>query len=169
MLFLWTFPNISYFISRSFNICGKDRVCCRHRRTSAAPIRTTATPPSENFNFFDLNNITNLISTILHPVVPHQPVPDYVVTSKPAPVNPHVPTSRRPHTATSYMPAEKCVSKKGVRIEKRILIDEEDYDDSEYAHVGVTEPNEYPWMVALLKKNSTSQIYQYKCGGVLSE
>lgn len=67
-------------------------------------------------------------------------------------------------TSTNF----KCVSRKGKKIEKRILIPQ-DYDDDEGAHVGETEFSEFPWMIEILKKNRRSGKFEYKCGGVLSK
>lgn len=63
---------------------------------------------------------------------------------------------------------QKCVSRKGKKIEKRILINEDNYDDDEGALVGETVFAEYPWMLEVLKKNRKTGNYEYKCGGVLS-
>ena len=60
------------------------------------------------------------------------------------------------------------MSKKGTKIEKRILLDDE-YDDGDDAVIGETAFAEYPWMVEILKKNRKTGNYEYKCGGVLSK
>lgn len=65
-------------------------------------------------------------------------------------------------------PHLKCVSRKGKKIEKRILI-EEDYDDNDDSLSGETGFAEYPWMLEILKKNRKTGSFAYKCGGVLSE
>lgn len=64
--------------------------------------------------------------------------------------------------------ASQCVSRKGKKIEKRILIDEE-YEDDENELSGETSFAEYPWMVEILKKNRKTGSFEYKCGGVLSK
>lgn len=61
----------------------------------------------------------------------------------------------------------KCISKKGHKIEKRILIDEDEDDDDALA--GETAFAEYPWMLEILKKNKNIGNFEYKCGGVLSK
>lgn len=66
---------------------------------------------------------------------------------------------------------QKCISRKGRKIEKRILIDE-DYDEDDgddEALVGETNFAEYPWMIEILKKNRKTNNFEYKCGGVLSK
>lgn len=88
-----------------------------------------------------MNNVTNLISTILKPV---------------------------PTTNFNVNPVQKCVSRKGKKIEKRILIDEE-YDDGDASLVGETSFAEFPWMVELLKKSRKTGHFEYKCGGALSK
>lgn len=60
------------------------------------------------------------------------------------------------------------MSRKGKKIEKRILIDD-DYDDGDESLVGETAFAEYPWMIEILKKNRKSGKFGYKCGGVLSK
>lgn len=138
----------SYF--RAFNICGLDNVCCRVPKTTKRPqttttsIRSTSTTQKGFFNFnpnFNLNNITNLLSTIL------KPVPTASFDAKPA--------------------AQACQSRTGKKIEKRILLDE-DYDD-ENSLVGETVFAEYPWMLEILKKDRKTGKFEYKCGGVLSK
>lgn len=61
---------------------------------------------------------------------------------------------------------EKCVSRKGKKIEKRILIDDDEDDDG--ILVGESSFAEFPWMIELLKKNRKTNSFEYKCGGVLS-
>jgi secreted trypsin-like serine protease len=61
----------------------------------------------------------------------------------------------------------KCVSRKGKKIEKRILIDEDYDEDEDGALVGETSFAEFPWMVEILKKNRKTNSFEYKCGGVL--
>jgi secreted trypsin-like serine protease len=63
--------------------------------------------------------------------------------------------------------AHKCVSRKGKKIEKRILLGD-DYDDDDDALIGETAFTEYPWMIELLKRNRKSESFEYKCGAVLS-
>lgn len=108
--------------------------------TTTQKVTTTTRKPFLNFN---LNNVTNFISTILHPV----------------PANIELPNS------------QKCVSRKGKKIEKRILIDE-DYDEDDAdgeALVGESVFAEYPWMIEILKKSrKINAVFEYKCGGVLS-
>lgn len=134
---------ISYFF-RAYSICGLDNVCCRIQKTTKQPPTTTTirTTTQNNFFNFNLNNITNLLSTILKPV----PTASFDV---------------RPATQT-------CLSRKGKKIEKRILIDD-DYDDDDDSLVGETVFAEYPWMLEILKKNGKTGKFEYKCGGVLSK
>lgn len=77
----------------------------------------------------------NFISTILKPVPAYQPQID------------------------------KCVSRKGKKIEKRILID---YEDDDETMIGESSFAEFPWMIELLKKNRKTNSFEYKCGAVLS-
>lgn len=147
-LFNKNFP--SHF--RSYNICGTDNVCCRLTKSTEVPPTTTQKTFTSTYKIttttkrgllnFNLNNITNLISTILKPV-----------DNKPLPL------------------PQSCVSRKGKKIEKRILIDD-DYDEDEAdseALVGETTFAEYPWMIEILKKNRKTNNFEYKCGGVLSK
>lgn len=75
-------------------------------------------------------------------------------------------TILKPVPSTEF--GAKCISRKGKKIEKRILI-EEDYDDDDDALVGETNFAEYPWMIEILKKNRKTGSYEYRCGGVLSK
>lgn len=73
----------------------------------------------------------------------------------------------RPH----QRPHQSCSSRKGKKIEKRILIPEDyegDEDDDDVL-VGETSFAEYPWMIEVLKKNRKTGSFEYKCGGVLSK
>lgn len=89
-----------------------------------------------------MNNITNIISTVLKPVT----------------------------STFDHKPQSKCVSRKGKKIERRILI-EDDYDDDndDDALTGETAFAEWPWMLEILKKNRKTGSFGYKCGGVLSK
>lgn len=62
---------------------------------------------------------------------------------------------------------EKCVSRKGKKIEKRILIPEDYDEDDDGAMVGETSFAEFPWMVEILKNNKKTNTFEYKAGGVL--
>lgn len=133
--------------SRSFSICGVNNVCCRVPKTTAATStttttqRTTITPPRRP--------ILNLISTILKPVI--QPSLTTTTTSAPAP-KPVI---------------QKCSSRKGNKIEKRILLGDDYDEDDDDSLVGETAFAEYPWMLEILKKNRKTGNFEYKCGGVL--
>lgn len=72
-----------------------------------------------------------------------------------------------PTTSFDVNPTATCVSRRGKKIEKRILLDE-DYDDDDNALVGETVFAEHPWMLEILKKNRKTGKFEYKCGGVLS-
>lgn len=72
-------------------------------------------------------------------------------------------------TTFDNQPAHKCNSRKGNKIEKRILFNDDDYEDDDSALVGEAAFSEYPWMIEILKKNRKTGSYEYKCGGVLSE
>lgn len=107
--------------------------------TTTQRVTTTTRRGYFNFNLNNITNIINSISTVLTPV-----------------------------TSTDFAKPPKCVSRKGKKIEKRILI-EEDYDDNDDSLTGETSFSEYPWMLEILKKNRKTGIFVYKCGGVLSE
>lgn len=69
------------------------------------------------------------------------------------------------HQSTPY----KCISKKGGKLQERILVtlttDDEEEENSELT--GSTAFLEYPWMIELLIKNHQKKLFEYKCGGVL--
>lgn len=69
------------------------------------------------------------------------------------------------HQSTPY----KCVSKKGNKLQERILvnINQDDEEDENNELTGETAFLEYPWMVELLKKNLQKKNFEYKCGAVL--
>lgn len=130
-------------------MCGTDNVCCRLPRATSStgipipqklPTTTTTTKPYFNFN---INNITNLISTILSPVPAHKPS----------------------HQSNDI----KCISKKGNTLQERVLINlNEDGEEDEDNHLtGIAKQNEYVWMLELLKKNLQKKQFEYKCGAVL--
>lgn len=73
-------------------------------------------------------------------------------------------TFLKPVASTSF---QKCVSHKGNKIEKRILI-AADYDEED-EDLGESSFAEFPWMLEVQKKNRKSNIFEYKCGAVLSE
>ena len=136
-----------YLSANRSNICGTDNVCCRLPKTSTYSPTTTPkvlTTTQNGFFNFNLNNITNLINTIS--------------------------TVLKPVTSTDFInnkPQLRCISRKGKKIEKRILI-EDDYDDNDESLTGETAFAEYPWMLEILKKNRKTGSFAYKCGGVLS-
>ena len=138
VIFFLTFFLISYdfFFQRSFSICGKDNVCCRLPTTTTPKIFTTTAKVTTTTR----KGLLNFISTILKPV-------------------PATPFVNQPQF-------EKCVSRKGKKIEKRILID--DYEDDDGISIGESSFAEFPWMIELLKKNRKTNSFEYKCGGVLS-
>lgn len=154
-----TYFFISFISCRAFSICGADNVCCRVAKstTESLPVPSTSTSTTQRTTSttthrkglinFNLGNITNFFSTVL------KPVPSTNFDNKPKP----------PQNL------QKCVSRKGKKIEKRILIDEDDDEGDESALSGETAFAEFPWMLEILKKNRKTGIFEYKCGGVLSE
>lgn len=138
-----TYNNLILF--RSYNICGENNVCCRVAKTTTETPSTTARSTTTLIPTTTRKTMLNFLSTILKPV----PSTNF----------------DRPQPET----LQKCVSRKGKKIEKRILIDEDNYDDDEGALVGETVFAEFPWMLEVLKKNRKSGNYEYKCGGVLSK
>jgi hypothetical protein len=142
------------FSFRSFNFCGKNNVCCRLQKSTEKPSTTTQKIFASTTKITTTTarkGLLNFISTILKPVAPSQPQLNLPVVTLP----------------------QKCVSRKGKKIEKRILIDA-DYDEDEAENddgplVGETTFAEYPWMIEILKKNRKTNNFEYKCGGVLSE
>lgn len=93
-------------------------------------------------------------------------------TQKPATTT--VPWSSRPlNLLTTYLKPvattsfQKCISHKGNKIEKRILIDD-DYDEED-EDLGESSFAEFPWMLEVQKKNRKSNVFEYKCGAVLSK
>jgi hypothetical protein len=136
---------------RSFNLCGTGNVCCRNPKTTLPPPipQKVSTTTQRNILNFDLTNLTNIISTILRPINNTKPI-------KP-PQQPQQPQVER-----------RCVSKKGKKLQERILIDE-DHEGDDDDQVGETTFAEYPWMIELLKRDPKSKNFEYKCGAVLSE
>ncbi|CAG9810820.1 unnamed protein product [Chironomus riparius] len=131
---------------RSFNLCGTGNICCRLQKSTSKPIpQKITTTTQRNFLNFNISNITNLISTILRPVES---------------------TDFKP---TTVKPASnlQCISKKGKRLQERILIDDEAEEGDEHDQVGETTFAEYPWMIELLKINQKTRVFEYKCGAVL--
>ncbi|KAG5684606.1 hypothetical protein PVAND_013831 [Polypedilum vanderplanki] len=59
-----------------------------------------------------------------------------------------------------------CISKKGKKLQERILINENN-EDEDNELVGETTFAEYPWMIELLKRNPKTRNFEYKCGAVL--
>lgn len=138
MLLLKILP-FFFYTFRSYNICGKD-VCCRIPKTTTQVPSTTRqtnsiTTKKPLFNFNISLSLPNLISTILKPL------------------------------PNSNQSSPKCVSRKGKKIEERILIDENDDDENEFT--GDTYFTQFPWSLLILKKNRKTRNFEYKCGAVL--
>lgn len=128
-------------------------MCCKLPRvtpsTTGTPIPVKiSTTTQKNFFNFNINNITSLISTILKPIQP-QHNHNSTVVHQSAPV--------------------KCISKKGSKLQERILINpnEDEEEEENNKLTGTAAFLEYPWMIEILKKNIQKRNFEYKCGGVL--
>lgn len=122
-------------------MCGKDEICCRIPKT-LGEITATEKPTTKT--------TTQKPSTT---TIPWSFRPLNLLT-----------TFLKPVATTSF---QKCISYKGNKIEKRILIDA-DYDEED-KDLGESSFAEFPWMLEVQKKNRKSNIFEYKCGAVLSE
>lgn len=83
-----------------------------------------------------------------------------------------VPANSTPKPQQIIPQIQKCMSKKGKKIQERILFndgDSDDDDDDDHALVGESTFAEYPWMIELLKRNTKTRNFEYKCGAVLSK
>lgn len=103
-------------------------------------ITTTSRPTTTVSTRKPFFNLQNILSTVLKPV-----------------------TSLEFHPK----PVEQCVSRKGKKIQERILLDDYDEDDDDVPMVGETSFGEYPWMLAILKRVKKTATFEYKCGGTL--
>lgn len=105
-------------------------------------MRTTTILTTTRKPYFGLQNI---LSTILRPVTDL----DFLNNRNPSPSSP------------------QCISRKGKKLQERILIDEDYEDDENTAMSGESSFSEYPWMLAILKRVRKTESFEYKCGGVL--
>jgi secreted trypsin-like serine protease len=115
------------------------------KTTLRPPVNKVSTTTQKSAFNFDISNLTNLISTILHPVSDNKPI-------------------GAAGTQHHSQQLPKCVAKKGTHIMERVLF-REDYEDDDFA--GETRFAEYPWMLELLKYNTKTREYEYRCGAVL--